>query len=67
VIGQLFCGGGLERILCDTDANGTISAHYIHGPDLCYKITADGTLLCCHADAQAITFPSGALAAMAGA
>ncbi len=45
--------GGMERILCDTDASGTITARYIHGPDLCYKEDAStNTITCYHADAQ---------------
>ena len=44
--------GGMERILCDTDAAGVIKAWYIHGPDLCFKVTDTGALTCYHADAQ---------------
>jgi RHS repeat-associated protein len=56
--------GGMERILCDTDASGVIKAWYIHGPDLCFKITDTGVLTCYHADAQGnivrTTGPTGA-------
>ena len=45
--------GSMERIICDTDAAGTITAWYIHGPDLCYKVDATNGLTCFHADAQA--------------
>ena len=38
----LDLGGSMERVLCDTDATGKITAWYVHGPDLCYKITLDG-------------------------
>ncbi|MCB1208708.1 MAG: hypothetical protein KDK97_05255 [Verrucomicrobiales bacterium] len=45
--------GDMERILCDTDANGTVSAWYVHSPaGLSYKVDAAGTLTCYHADAQ---------------
>jgi len=45
--------GSMERILCDTDAGGNISAWYVHGPDLCYKVNTTNGLTCYHADAQA--------------
>ena len=45
--------GSMERILCDTDAGGNITAWYVHGPDLCYKVNATNGLTCYHADAQA--------------
>lgn len=44
--------GGMERILCDTDAAGSILAWYVHGPDLCFRVAADGGLTCYHADAM---------------
>jgi RHS repeat-associated protein len=43
----------MERILCDTAPNGEITAWYVHGPDLCYKVDATNGLTCYHADAQA--------------
>lgn len=43
----------MERILCDTDSAGTVTAYYIHGPDLVYKIQADGQTLAYHSDGQA--------------
>ena len=49
----LDLAGSMERILCDTDASGNITAWYVHGPDLCYKVNATNGLLCYHADAQA--------------
>ena len=49
----LDLSGGMERILCDLDAAGAITAWYVHGPDLAFKISADGALTCYHADAQA--------------
>ena len=45
--------GGMERILCDADAGGSIAAWYVHGPDLAFRLDAQGNLLCYHADAQA--------------
>jgi RHS repeat-associated protein len=45
--------GNMERILCDVDGAGTITAWYIHGSDLAFKLDASGNLLCYHADAQA--------------
>ena len=42
--------GAMERILCDTDATGTIQAWYIHGHDLCFRVSAAGALTCYHAD-----------------
>jgi RHS repeat-associated protein len=44
---------GMERILCDTTASGQITASYVHGPDLCFKVDATNGLTCYHADAQA--------------
>ncbi len=46
--------GGMERILADTNASGTIGSYYIHGPDLAVKIDAtDPTKITCfHADAS---------------
>lgn len=49
----LDLSGGMERILCDTDAGGNITAWYVHGPDLCYKVNVTNGLTCYHADAQA--------------
>ena len=46
--------GGMERILCDTDANGSILARYVHGGDLCYREDAlTSALTCYHSDTQA--------------
>ncbi len=45
--------GGMERILADTDAAGAVTAYYIHGPDLCFRVDATtDALTCYHADAQ---------------
>ncbi len=44
---------GMERILCDLAPNGHITAYYVHGPDLCYKVDATNGLTCYHGDAQA--------------
>lgn len=51
----LDVGADMERTLCDLAADGHITAHYIHGPDLCYKVTPDATetVVYYHADAQA--------------
>ncbi len=49
----LDLSGNMERILCDTTASGQITAWYVHGPDLTYRVDATNGLLCYHADAQA--------------
>ncbi len=51
----LDLGGGMERVLCDLDAANQITAYYIHGPDLGYKVIpgTPETVVCYHADAQA--------------
>ena len=49
----LNLNGGMERVLCDLDGNGTVTAWYVHGPDLCYKVDTTNGLICYHADAQA--------------
>lgn len=49
----LDVAGDMERVLCDLDENDAISAWYIHGPDLAFKIDPNGNLLCYHSDAQA--------------
>jgi len=45
--------GGMERILCDLDNNGTVTAWYVHGRDLCYRVDATNNVICYHADAMA--------------
>lgn len=49
----LDLSGGMERVLCDLDGNGNVTAWYVHGPDLCYRVDSTNGLLCYHADAQA--------------
>lgn len=49
----LDLSGNMERILCDTTVGGQITAWYVHGPDLTYRVDATNGLLCYHADAQA--------------
>ena len=49
----LDLAGGMERILCDANAGGAITAWYVLGPDLGFKVGANGGLTCYHADAQA--------------
>jgi RHS repeat-associated protein len=49
----LDLSGKMERVLCDLDASGRIAAWYVHGPDLCYKVDADGNLSVYLPDAQA--------------
>ena len=49
----LDLAGSMERILCDVDANNVITAYYVHGPDLAFKLDATGNLTCYHADAMA--------------
>jgi RHS repeat-associated protein len=48
----LDLSSGMERILCDLDGNGNITARYVHGPDLCYRVDATNGLICYHADAM---------------
>ncbi|HEY5505626.1 MAG TPA: LysM peptidoglycan-binding domain-containing protein, partial [Sedimentisphaerales bacterium] len=45
--------GGMEKVLCDLDGSGNVTAWYVHGPDLCYRVDSTNGLLCYHADAQA--------------
>jgi RHS repeat-associated protein len=47
----LDLGGGMERVLCDMNSS-IITAWYVHGPDLCYKVDATNSLTCYHADAM---------------
>ncbi len=49
----LDLSGKMERILCDVDAAGTVTAWYVHGPDLSFKVDATNGLTCYHADAMA--------------
>jgi RHS repeat-associated protein len=49
----LLLAGGMEKVLCDLDGNGNVTAWYIHGPDLCYRVDSTNGLLCYHPDAQA--------------
>ena len=49
----LDLAGNMERTLCDMNGAGVITAWYVHGPDLCYKVDATNGLTCYHADAQA--------------
>ena len=49
----LDLSGGMERILCDTTVSGQVTAYYIHGLDLCYRVDATNNIICYHADAQA--------------
>jgi RHS repeat-associated protein len=45
--------GSMERILCDTNSSGTVTAWYVHSPaGLSYKVDTAGVLTCYHADAQ---------------
>jgi RHS repeat-associated protein len=44
--------GGMEKVLCDLDGNGNVTAWYVHGPDLCYRVDSTNGLLCYHADAM---------------
>ncbi len=46
----LDLAGRMERILCDLSPSRTITAWYVHGPDLAFKVTPDGSLTCYHAD-----------------
>lgn len=48
----LSLAGGMERVLCDLDGSGSVTAWYVHGPDLCYKVDATNGLTCYHADAM---------------
>ena len=51
----LDLGGSMERILCDLDSANQITAYYVHGGDLSYKVVPGSpeTVVCYHADAQA--------------
>lgn len=48
----LDLAGDMERILCDLDAFGSITAYYVHGFDLTFKVSPDESLICYHADAH---------------
>jgi RHS repeat-associated protein len=48
----LLLAGGMEKVLCDIDGNGNVTAWYVHGPDLCYRVDLTNGLLCYHADAM---------------
>ena len=48
----LDLGGGMERVLCDMNASGAITAWYVYGSDLCYKVDATNGLTCYHSDAM---------------
>lgn len=48
----LDLSGGMEKVLCDLDGNGNVTADYVHGPDLCYRVDATNGLICYHADAM---------------
>jgi len=43
----------MERILCDLNASSQITAWYVHGPDLSYRVDTGGNLSVYLADAQA--------------
>ncbi|HXG49437.1 MAG TPA: RHS repeat-associated core domain-containing protein [Methylomirabilota bacterium] len=49
----LDLSGTMERILCDADGSGAITAWYVHGPDLAFKVDSTNGLTCYHADAMA--------------
>ena len=48
----LDLAGGMERILCDLSPSRAITAWYVHGAGLSFKVDANGSLTCYHADAQ---------------
>lgn len=48
----LDLSGDMERILCDLDAARNITAYYVHGFDLTFKVSPDGSLTCYHPDAH---------------
>jgi len=60
----LSLAGGMERILCDLDNAGNVTAWYVHGPDLGYRVDAATNFFCYHAGAMAnviaLTGPGGA-------
>jgi RHS repeat-associated protein len=49
----LSLGGSMERVLCDLNGSGNVTAWYVHGPDLCYKVDATNGVTCYHPDAMA--------------
>jgi len=49
----LSLAGGMERVLCHLDGANNVTAWYVHGPDLCYRVDATNGLTCYHADAMA--------------
>ncbi len=48
----LDLAGDMERVLCDLGPSRTITAWYVHGAGLSFKVAPDGSLTCYHADAQ---------------
>ena len=48
----LDLSSGMERVLCDLDGNGNVTAWYVHGPDLCYRVDTTNGLICYHSDAM---------------
>lgn len=48
----LDLAGDMERVLCELNPARAITAWYVHGQDLAFKVAPDGTLTCYHADAQ---------------
>jgi RHS repeat-associated protein len=48
----LDLSGDMERVLCDLDAARNITAYYVHGFDLTFKVAPDGSLSSYHADAH---------------
>ncbi|MDZ4199186.1 MAG: LamG-like jellyroll fold domain-containing protein [Kiritimatiellia bacterium] len=51
--GSRGAGGVIERVLCDMTAANVITAWYVHGPDLCYKVDTANNLTVYLSDAQA--------------
>jgi RHS repeat-associated protein len=43
----------MERVLCDLTPFRQITAWYVHAPDLAYRVSPDGSVVCYHADAMA--------------
>jgi RHS repeat-associated protein len=46
----LDLSGDMSRVLCDTDNAGNVSAYYVHGAGLLYKVTSSGERIHFHYD-----------------
>jgi len=48
----LDAGAALPNVIAETDAGGAVTAYYIHGIGLCYKLLPDGSIYAYHFDSR---------------